>query len=633
MIPAQKTANKPNVFQRFMPILYWLPGYQRTWLRPDLIAGLTVVALLIPEGMAYAELAGMPPEAAFLAAPIGLLLYAVFGSSRQLVVAVSSAVAVMSASIVSGFAVQGSAEFIAITSALAIMVGIVAIIFGLLRLGVIARFFSESIMTGFIFGLALVIVMKQLPKLFGIEAIDGNFWQRIFDLAQNLSETHVLTLVVGASSLLLMLLIERYLERVPAALIVLFYGILVSAIFGLDAKGVHVVGEIPRTFPIPAWPDISFRQWLLLIPGAVGITLVAFAEAVGPARDFAAKYKYSINENQELVGLGTANFGAGFFQGFSIGSSLSKSAANDAAGAKTQMSSIVAAGITLLVGLFLTWMFAPLPEATLAAIVIVAISGMFKMPEMRRLYRLNRTEFWLAMITFFGVLTYHEALVALLLGVVLALGVLVYRTSQTRLSILGREPGRMAFSSVEQHPQNQTWPELMFVRPDQELFFANVAAIRQDIRELVQSDEEPVQWLVLDLEMTSHLDTDTLDALSGLNQELLELEVNLFIANAHADVRALLERSGVFEEIGADRIFSGSIVDVLEKYVLESKLLSGLGREISEEYIQHILRLVAVVKSQAYEVDNARLEKLEDHLRQSLHILRETDPGENLEMK
>jgi len=629
MIPGKKTANKPSGFRRFMPILYWLPGYQRTWLRPDLIAGLTVVALLIPEGMAYAELAGMPPEAAFLAAPIGLLLYAVFGSSRQLVVAVSSAVAVMSASIVSGFAVQGSAEFIAITSALAIMVGIVAIIFGLLRLGVIARFFSESIMTGFIFGLALVIVMKQLPKLFGIEAIDGNFWQRLLDLAQNLSETHVLTLVVGASSLLLMLLIERYLERVPAALIVLFYGILVSAIFGLDAKGVHVVGEIPRTFPIPAWPDISFRQWLLLIPGAVGITLVAFAEAVGPARDFAAKYKYSINENQELVGLGTANFGAGFFQGFSIGSSLSKSAANDAAGAKTQMSSIVAAGITLLVGLFLTWMFAPLPEATLAAIVIVAISGMFKMPEMRRLYRLNRTEFWLATITFFGVLTYHEALVALLLGVVLALGVLVYRTSQTRLSILGREPGRMAFSSVEQHPQNQTWPELMFVRPDQELFFANVAPIRQDIRELVQSGEEPVQWLVLDLEMTSHLDTDTLDALSGLNQELLELEVKLFIANAHADVRALLERSGVFEEIGADRIFSGSIVDVLEKYVLERKLLSGLGREVSEEYIQHILRLVEVVKSQAKEVDNARLEKLEDHLRQSLYILRESDPGEN----
>ena len=631
MISTNKNASKPSGFRRFMPILYWLPGYQRTWLRPDLIAGLTIVALLIPEGMAYAELAGMPPETAFLAAPIGLLLYAFFGSSRQLVVAVSSAVAVMSASIVSGFAAQGSAEFVTITSALAIMVGIVAIIFGLLRLGIIARFFSESIMTGFIFGLAIVIVMKQLPKIFGLEAIDGNFWQRLIDLTQNLSETHILTLFVGISSLLIMLLVERYLERVPAALVTLFYGILISAILGLDVKGVHVVGEIPRSFPIPAWPSISFRQWLLLIPGAVGITLVAFAEAIGPARDFAAKYKYSIDENQELVGLGSANFGAGLFQGFSIGSSLSKSAANEAAGAKTQMSSIVAAGITLLVGLFLTWMFAPLPEATLAAIVIVAISGMFKVPEMRRLYRLNRAEFWLATITFIGVLTYHEALVALLLGVVLALGVLVYRTSQTRLSILGREPGRMSFSSLERHPQNQTSPEIMFVRPDQELFFANVAAIRQDIRELVQSAEKPVKVFVLDLEMTSHLDTDTLDGLRGLNQELQEMDVKLFIANAHADVRALLERSGVSDEIGEDRIFSGSIVDVLAEYVLEGKFISGLGREVSEEYIQNILRLVEVVKSQAKDVDIERLEKLEDLLKQSLHILREFDRGENPE--
>jgi MFS superfamily sulfate permease-like transporter len=334
-----------------------------------------------------------------------------------------------------------------------------------------------------------------------------------------------------------------------------------------------------------------------------------------------------------LVGLGSANFGAGLFQGFSIGSSLSKSAANDAAGAKTQMSSIVAAGITLLVGLFLTWLFAPLPEATLAAIVIVAISGMFKVPEMRRLYRLNRPEFWLAAITFIGVLTLHEALVALLLGVVLALGVLVYRTSQTRLSILGREPGRMSFSSIEKNPQNQTWPEIMFVRPDQELFFANVAAIRQDIRELVQLAEKPVKVLVLDLEMTSHLDTDTLNALSELNQETLEMGVELFIANAHADVRALLARSGVVDEIGADRIFSGSIVDVLAEYVLEGKLLSGLGREVSDEYIQLILRLVEVMKSQTKEVEISRLEKLEDHLKQSLRILREFDPGESPETK
>jgi MFS superfamily sulfate permease-like transporter len=263
---------------------------------------------------------------------------------------------------------------------------------------------------GFVSGLAVVIAVKQLPKLFGIEAVSGNVWVRLYDLVNHLPETHLITLLIGIGTIALMVLLEHYIHRIPAALVAMVAGIVVSAVFGLSELGVKVVGEVPAGLAPPKLPGITPDQWLSLIPGALALTLVVFAEAIGPARSFATKYRYSINPNQELIGLGAANVGAGLFQGFPIGSSLSKSAANDAAGAKSQMSGIVAAGITILVALFLTPLFRDLPEATLAAIVVVAIYGMFKWREMLRLFKLRRADFALALITFLGVLTFAEAL-------------------------------------------------------------------------------------------------------------------------------------------------------------------------------------------------------------------------------
>ena len=422
---------------RFLPILSWLPKYDRSWLRTDIIAGITVTALLVPEGMAYAELAGMPPETIFYAAPAALLLYAIFGTSRQLVVVVSSVQAVMSFSIISALAPPETPEFIVLTTALAITAGLVSMLAGLLHLGRVAQFFSASVLVGFVSGLAVVVAVKQLPKIFGVEPGAGNVWERLYDLLIHLPETHMLTLAVGLSTLVVMLLLEHYLHRIPAALVAMIFGIFVSAVFGLSELGVHVVGEIPGGMAPPKLPNITLDQWLSLIPGALALSLVVFAEAIGPARNFATKYRYSINPDQELVGLGAANVGAGLFQGFPIGSSLSKSAANEAAGAKSQMSGIVAAGLTILVALFLTPLFRDLPEATLAAIVVVAVYGMFKWREMLRLYSLRRVDFLLALVTFLGVLTFDEALWALLLAVVLSLLALVWRTSQGRVVQLG----------------------------------------------------------------------------------------------------------------------------------------------------------------------------------------------------
>lgn len=367
-----------TVLSRYLPITAWLPGYQRSWLRTDVLAGLTIVALLVPEGMAYAQLAGVPPEAAFYAAPIGLLLFAIFGSSRHLVVAVSSAVATMSFATVSLLAQPNTSEFIVLTAAVAVLAGLISIVAGLLKLGRVAQFFSESVMVGFITGLALGIMVKQLPKILGIEGGEGNAWQRFYDVVVHLSETHLPTLLVGLVCLIMLILLERFLRRIPAALVALVVGIALSVAFGLEGHGVEVVGQLPSGLAAPQWPAISPQSWLALLPGAAGLALVCFAEAIGPSRAFAAEHKYEIDPNQEFIGVGASNVGAGLFQGFPIGASLSKSAVNDEAGAHSQMSGAVAALLTALVALFFTQLFYALPEATLGAIVIVAVSHMVK---------------------------------------------------------------------------------------------------------------------------------------------------------------------------------------------------------------------------------------------------------------
>ncbi|HZW00228.1 MAG TPA: SulP family inorganic anion transporter, partial [Candidatus Deferrimicrobium sp.] len=313
---------KPEVTRRAWPIFAWLQGYQRSWLRLDVIAGLTVCAILVPEGMAYAELAGVPPEFAFYAAPAALLAYAALGSSRQLVVAVSSAIAIMSAATVSALAITGTAEYIALTAALAILAGLVSIGAGMLRLGRIAQFFSESVLLGFVFGLALLISIKQIPKLLGIEAHGETALELLRDMAPQLRETDMLTLAVGLAGIGGMLVLERRVPRVPAALVVLLVSIAVSVAIGLEAAGVHVVGDLPAGLAPPSLPGVGLEALPLLLVGAVGITLVAFAEAIGPANEFARSHGGKVDPNRELVAIGAANTSAGLFSGFPIGSSL-----------------------------------------------------------------------------------------------------------------------------------------------------------------------------------------------------------------------------------------------------------------------------------------------------------------------
>ncbi len=538
--------------KRPWPILAWVPGYRASWLRSDVIAGLTVCAILVPEGMAYAQLAGVPAEAAFYAAPAGLLAYAVLGSSRQLVVAVSSAIAIMSAGTVSLLAPAGSADYVALTAALALLAGVVSIAAGLLKLGRIAQFFSESVLVGFVFGLALLITIKQIPKLLGIEADGESAVQLLVEIIPKIGETDPTTLVVGVLGIAGMILVERLVARVPAALVVMLASIAASVALGLEAQGVAVVGDLPAGLTGPKLPGVGLEALPLLLGGAAGIALVAFAEAIGPANEFAQRHGGKIDPNRELIALGAANAGAGLFSGFPIGSSLSKSAANDRAGAKTPASLVTAAAATALVALFLTPLFEPLPEATLGAVVVVAVSGMMKVGKMRRLWDLRRVDFWLAAIALAGVLL-TDTLVALGVAVAISLGVVVWRASEGRLTLLGRPKGDFEPVDLRTDP-TAVIPGLLIVRPDEMLFFANASSVRDAVVRCAAEADPPPRVVLLDLSLTPEADMPAIEMLESLHRRLAADGIALWLCHVRPPVRDLLDRAGALAIIGPERI-------------------------------------------------------------------------------
>jgi sulfate permease, SulP family len=520
----------------------WLAGYERGWLRFDVIAGLTVTAILIPEGMAYAQLAGVPPQAAFYAAPVALLLYALLGTSRQLVVAVSSAVAITSAATISELAPAGSTEYIALTAALAILAGLVSLVAGLLRLGRVARLFSPSVLLGFVFGLALIITMKQIPKLLGVEVDQQNFFKAIWRTLQELPNTSLVTLAVGLACIAAMVVLERYVPKLPAALLVLIGSLAVSAALDLADHGVAVVGPLPSGLAAPQLPGVGWDAVPLLVAGALGIALLAFAEAMGPAQQLAKRHGYEIDANRELVGIGAANAAAGLFQGFPIGASLSKSAANDRAGARTPMSLIVAAAATALVALFLTPLFRDLPEAALGAIVIVAVSEMERIAPLRRLWRLRLADFVLAIVALLGVLVF-DILPGLAIAVATSLGVIVWRAGEGRLQVLGEGPA----GPETAHEEPAAPPGMLIVRPLEMVFFVNATEIRDAVAVAVAASDPRPDVVLVDLGLTPDLDVPALDALSDLRELIEGADAQIWLVSDVQDVRHRMRSAGLID--------------------------------------------------------------------------------------
>jgi len=562
-VKVTSTAPAPNVHRaaRLLPVLTWAHAYEGRWLVADVLAGVAVWAIVIPEGAAYAQLAGLQPQAALAAAPVALLAYAVFGTSRRVVVGATTASAVVVGSTLGPLAGGGTSRYVSLAAALTLFIGAAYLVLGAVRLGWVSQFLSRSVITGFVFGLGLVVAVGQLPKLLGIHGSTGNFFQRAWDLVHHLDGSNAPTLAVGAGALAILFAVGRYARRVPGALVVVALGIALTALLGLEAHGVAIVGSIPRGVPVPALPSgISLGDLGTLAPGALAVCLIAYGEHMASARQVATDSGEEIDADQELIALGVANLGAGVLQGFAVGGSLSKSAVNQEAGARSQVSSLSAAALALITVVTLTGVFHDLPEAVLGAVVIHAVSGLMRVQEMRRLWRIHRFDFVLAATALAGEVLL-DVLPGLLLAVGLSLGHLVYRASRPHCAVLGRLPGTTTYADVLRHPEAETFPGIAILRPDAELFFANANVLRIDILEAARHSTTPVRAIVCDLEATSRIDVDAVEMLEDVAGRLRRMGCTLYLARVRDPVQDVMRRarSPVLDAVGCHRTVDDAV--------------------------------------------------------------------------
>jgi SulP family sulfate permease len=539
-------SDQPSSWRRFVPISVWMTSYEKGHLAPDIVAALTVWALMVPEAMAYASLAGMPPETGLYAALVAPLAYAIFGTSRQLNVGPSSTVAVLSFSIVAGLSAgSDTATFYALTAGLAVLTGAFFIIAGLVKLGFLADFMSRPVLDGFIVGLAMTIAAGQLHKLFGIHETGDNFFGDILAVITNMNEAVLATTIVGIGSLVFLFILERFMPRIPAALVVTFAAILLVSAFNLVEQGVEVIGEIPAGLPSLSWPDIGLEQWFSLIPGAIAIVIVGFAESVAASRTYARKHGYKVDANQEMIALGAANMSTGLVGSFVVDGSLSKTAAADQAGQKTQFASVALTAAVFITILFLTGLFENLPEATLGAIVIHAVWHLIDFDKVNRYWKVRHDDFWAGLAALLGVLVF-DILTGLIIAVSVSFLLMLARVSRPSWAILGRaddqESDDIAYQSVETHPDAVTFPGLLIIRFDADLFFANATVFADNVREAVTAEDPTPNVVLFDAESVSDIDSTALMTMRELRDELAVQGVAMWTARMKTRVQETVGR-------------------------------------------------------------------------------------------
>ena len=568
------STNLKNLLQRYLPILRWLPEYKPSWLRYDLISGLTIWAVLVPQAMAYAGIAGVPPIMGLYTLPLPLFFYAIFGTSRTLVVGPDSAVALISASAVGAVAAVGAAEYLALTSAMAIAVGVFFIVFGILRMGWIANFISIPVMSGFLEGVVMVTIIGQVPKLFGIEGGGDDFFDKLWAIIQALPDANLTTLALGVGSLVLIFAIGRYVSKLPAALMTLIISIVVVSALDLTTKGVDVIGTLSTGLPPMSLPDVSLTEYMTIIPGALAILLLGYVETLGAAKSAASSGGGKIDPDQELVALGAANLGAGLSAGFVAAGSLSKTSVAMGAGGKTQISHIVSGILAILTLVFLMPLFTNLPDATLAAIVIVALIGLDQTAKLKKELKLSRTEFTLGMICFFGVLTLG-VLQGVGLGVVLSLLVLIKKASHPGTAVLGRVPGeRTYYRDIQRRTDAKTIPGLLIFRFDARLIFFNCNFFASEVKRCIAEAKEPVKTVLIDAEAMNDIDITGADRLITLNTELNSKNIVMLLSHVRDPLRDKMRRMGVEDAIGADHIYE-TTRDGVDAFVASRKTLPG----------------------------------------------------------
>jgi high affinity sulfate transporter 1 len=552
----------PNPIKQYFPALDWLRRYQPAWLRQDLIAGLTVWAVMVPEAMAYAGIAGVPPLMGLYTVPFPLFAYGLMGTSRTMIVGPDSATALVSGVTVAAIASQGSTEYLALTSAIALLVGIFFLLFGLFKMGWVANFIPVPVMKGFVQGLVWITIMGQIPKLFGLEGGMGNFWQKLAAMLKALPNADLTTMAMGLGSLTVLFLLKRYFSRLPSAFTVAILSIVIVTVLGLENRGLELIGSIDAGLPPLGLPQVSFSQLQGITGGALAIVLLGYAESLGAASAAAVKTGEEIDPNQELISLGPANLLAGISSGFLVVGSLSKTSVAIAAGAKTQITAVVMAILVILTLLFLMPLFQNLPHATLAAIVIEAMVGLANFDYFRQLKRTSPTEFYIAGLAFLCVLCI-SVLHGIAIGVITSIVLLIHRASHPGVAVLGKLPNTEMYRNIALHPESETLPGLLIFRFNNSLIFPNANYFRTTLTAAINSAKISVKMVLIDAESITLIDVTSLEMLSRLQQELACKQITFAWSRLQDPLRHKMAIAKLDQAIGEenfhDRITDGVI--------------------------------------------------------------------------
>ena len=534
-----------------LPMPDWLRDYRMKWLRPDLVAGVTAGAIVIPKAMAYATIAGLPVQAGLYTAFLPMAIYAVLGSSRPLSVSTTTTIAFLSAAALGQVAPGGDpASLVSACATLTLLVGAFLIVASVLRLGFVANFISEPVLTGFSAGIGFVIVLDQVPKLLGIHFYKGSFFHNLASIVQGIPEASMITVAVGGITMAVLIAFEKCLPRAPAPLISVVGAIAVVSLLGLQAKGVSMVGQVPRGLPPLTMPDLS--RIVQLWPAALGIALMSFTESIAAGRAFARSGEPILQANRELLATGIANAGGALLGAMPAGGGTSQTAVNRLAGARTQLAGLVTAGATLLTMLLLAPFIALMPDATLAAVVIVYSVGLIKPGEFHAILKVRRTEFYWALVATAGVVLLGT-LQGILVAIIASLIALAYQDADPPVHVLGRKPGTNVFRPrTPGHPEDESFPGLLILRPEGRLFFANEERVMHKVRPIVEASKPRI--VAMDLEAVFDLEYTALKALTEAEKRARESGVLLWLVGLNPGVLEMVQHSPLGQTLGRERM-------------------------------------------------------------------------------
>jgi high affinity sulfate transporter 1 len=562
-----QTLNEPSAgawWRTIFPPAQWLPSYQVRWLASDLVAGITLAAYAVPVALAYATLAGLPPQVGVYGYLLGGLGYVLLGSSRHLAIGPTSAISLLVGASVATMAGGDPVLYTQIATLTGFMVALLCLLAWVFNLSTLTNFISETILLGFKAGAALSIAATQLPGLLGVPGGGAHFFERIYNIALQLGDANMAVMAVGFSALLLLAVGERLLPGRPVALFVVILSIVVAWAFDVSRFGVVTVGQLPAGLPSLGLPMLRPREIDGVIPLAAACLLLSYIESISAARAFAAKYNYPLDVRQELLGLGAANLAVAFGHGYPVAGGLSQSAVNEKAGAKTPLALLFASATLALSLLFLTGLLRDLPKAVLAAIVLMAVTGLINVRELRRVWGVSRLEFQVAMIALIGVLLLG-ILKGVLLAAVASILLLLRRVASPYVAFLGRIPGTRRYSDLERHPNNEKIPGVVAFRTEAPLLYFNVDNVLRDVLARVRQEGPDVRLVVCDLSTSPYVDLAGASMLLKLQIELRQRGIRLGAAEAHASVRDLLRAEGLDEKIGPINRFT-SIADLIEDF-------------------------------------------------------------------